>query len=122
MKENIDRDRYGTCWQISADYTRFYAISGNPDTIFFGEICQNVFKEMQTLTRDYAVPEERAREIRGEWKSMLDAALRVMKSGNDNERYMAMRDMRVYMTRLQFDTWYTQRSREHRFALRSSGE
>ena len=114
MKENIDRDRYGTCWQISADYTRFYAISDNPDTTFFGELCQNVFKEMQTLMQSYVFPDERVREIRNEWKMKLDNALRAMKSGGESERYLTMRDLRVYMTRLQFKTWHTEKSRERR--------
>jgi prephenate dehydrogenase len=111
MKENVDQDRYATCWQISADYTRFYAISDNPDGIFFGELCQNIFKEMETLVRGYILSEERLKEIRNQWRKELDNALTVMKSGNEGDIYRVMRGLRVYMTKLQFNTWHTEKAK-----------
>jgi hypothetical protein len=108
LKININSDQFNNCWQISADYTRYYVISNDENAIFFGEICQNVFTEMQTLFRRYTFPEEKRKEIRQQWTSKLDSVVRAMKSGTDEQKYVAMRELRVYMTKLQFDTWYMQ--------------
>jgi hypothetical protein len=114
LKKNIDNDRFYNCWQISADYTRFYVIANDVDATFFGELCQSVFSEIQVLLGRYDFPDERRKEVREQLKVKLDSVVRAAKSANDAGKYLALRDLRVYMTRLQFDVWYTEAPRVER--------
>lgn len=107
MKGLIAHQEYSRCFQVSADYTRFYVIANDPDTIFFAELCQNVFGEMRDLTRIYKLPDEQLEKMRTQLQTFLDTIFAAFKSDNNNDKYAAMRDLRVWMTRTQFNTWHT---------------
>lgn len=113
LKGQVERWKFDTCWQISADYTRFYVISNDPDTIFLGELCQNVFSEMRILVDTYELSEEALKEVKAEWQTRLDALLHAIKSGTDVEKYLSMRDLRVFLSKLQFEQWHEGTMRMH---------
>jgi hypothetical protein len=106
LKDQVDQNNFGNCVSISADYTRFYVISGDVDEIFWGELTQNVFKEMSTLHQSFDV-ESKLDDIHAKWKQKLDSALAAFKSGKQTDMYASFRDMRVYMTELQFNAWHS---------------
>ncbi|MGA2626032.1 MAG: hypothetical protein ABSF63_03095 [Candidatus Bathyarchaeia archaeon] len=107
LKTEVEQLKFDTCWQISADYTRFYVISNDPDTIFLGELCQNVFSEMRILFDHYELSSETLTEVQAGLQARLDTILRAMKSGTDTDKYSSLRDLRVFLTKLQFKEWHT---------------
>lgn len=113
LKQQIDQNNFVNCSQISADYTRFYVISGDADEIFWGELMQNVFAEMSGLVQAYDL-EAQLDSIRTNWKQKLDSVLAAFKSGKPTDLYLAFRDMRVYMSGLQFGTWHSSARRPRR--------
>lgn len=113
LKTQVEQWKFDTCWQISADYTRFYVISNDPDAIFLGELFQNVFSEMRTLFDNYELSEAARKEIQVEWQTRLDTLIHAMRSGTDTEKYVSMRDLRVFLTKLQFKQWHSGTMRVH---------
>lgn len=107
LKAQIELGGFARCLQISADYTRYFVIVEDPDGIFFGELCQNVFSEMRTLAAGYKIPEENLSLIKMALKTKLDEILNAMKSGSTGDIYVAMRGLRNVMTKFQFDCWYS---------------
>jgi len=107
LKSEVERLKFDTCWQISADYTRFYVISNDPDTIFLGELCQNVFSEMRVLLEHYEFSNERLNEVQAGLQTRLDTILNAMRSGTDTDKYSSLRDLRVFVTKMQFKEWHT---------------
>jgi hypothetical protein len=106
MKDLVAHEEYARCFQVAADYTRFYVIANDPDTIFFAELCQNIFGEMRELIRRYKLPDEQLEKMRLQLQKSLDSIFAALKSDNNDDKYTAMRDLRVWLTLTQFNTWH----------------
>ena len=118
LKVQAAATAYDRCTHIATDHTRFFSIGVVPNGVYVNELLDYVFGELNSLFEGYDLSNDKTNEINSHVVQRLQAILEGFKSNNDEKLFLAVRDLRVYMTKLQLSVWYSTGTKERETAVR----
>jgi hypothetical protein len=91
------------------DHNRYFLLAGDPDALFISEFLSDIFMEWASLSSNTEMSESVMSGMVQEFTSHMDKILANYNNKDYLTMYVALRDMRAYMTKLQLNQWHTSR-------------
>jgi len=103
---NLIKDgQYSNCFNISQNLTNFAWTVELEDEVFISEVLEAIFTEMDTVTSDYAIPEDIAQQLQTDLSTKMENLVKAYPDKDPRQLYICLKELRYVATYNQLHTW-----------------
>jgi hypothetical protein len=115
IMDQIGSENYSSCRKISANLIRFSGMIDFDTGIFIGEVLEAIFSETDMLINTHEVKETDRETIKVASSACISGLEKMKMDGvSDHDLQELLRDLRVVVTKTQFEYWDTSDTKEKR--------
>lgn len=106
--EHLGDGQYGACASTASELTHFSCLLGDKTWVFASEVMETVFGNMYHLSKHHGLPEKDEKSIRSKLIRAMDDVPGAIESGEDDQVFPPLAQMRFDATMFQMSVWTSQ--------------